>query len=78
LAIILFVVAFFAHIPDGVKWAGFVLLDVIVQVVLGLSAHSVPGLGWLHGPNALVLFALAGYTGRRSATATARTAPVAA
>jgi hypothetical protein len=77
LAIILFVVAFFAHIPDGVKWAGFVLLDVIVQVVLGLSAHSVPGLGWLHGPNALVLFALAGYTGRRSATATARTAPVA-
>jgi hypothetical protein len=71
LAIILFVVAFFAHVPDGVKWAGFVLLDVIVQVVLGFAAHSVAAFGWLHGPNALVLFALAGYAGRRSATATA-------
>ena len=66
-AIILFVVAFMAHIPDGVKWAGFILLDVVVQVVLGLAAHSLAALGWLHGPNALVLFALAIYTGRRVA-----------
>jgi hypothetical protein len=66
-AIILFVVAFMAHIPDGVKWAGFILLDVVVQVVLGLAAHGVAALGWLHGPNALVLFALAVYTGRRVA-----------
>ncbi len=75
LALILFVVAFFAHVPDGVKWAGFVLLDVIVQVVLGLASHSVAGLGWLHGPNALVLFALAGYTGRRSALAVSAAPP---
>ena len=67
-AIILFVVAFMAHIPDGVKWAGFILLDVVVQVVLGFAAHSVAALGWLHGPNALVLFALAIYTARRVAT----------
>lgn len=66
-AIILFVVAFMAHIPDGVKWAGFILVDVVVQVVLGLAAHSVAALGWLHGPNALVLFALAIYTARRVA-----------
>jgi len=66
-AIILFVVAFMAHVPDGVKWAGFVLLDVVVQVALGLGAHSLPALGWLHGPNALVLFGLAIYTARRSA-----------
>ena len=64
-AIILFVVAFLEHVPDGVKWAGFVLLDVVVQVGLGLAAHSAPALGWLHGPNALVLFGLAIYTARR-------------
>ncbi len=72
-AIILFVVAFMAHVPDGVKWAGFVLLDVIVQVALGLAAHSVPALGWLHGPNALVLFGLAIYAARRSASPSAVT-----
>jgi hypothetical protein len=66
-AIILFVVAFMANIPDGVKWAGFILLDVVVQVVLGLAAHSVAALGWLHGPNALVLFVLAIYAARRVA-----------
>jgi hypothetical protein len=65
-AIILFVVAFMAHIPDGVKWAGFILLDVVVQVVLGLAAHGAAALGWFHGPNALVLFSLAIYTARRS------------
>jgi hypothetical protein len=74
-AIILFVVAFMAHVPDGVKWAGFVLLDVVVQVVLGIAAHGVAALGWLHGPNALLLFALGIYTARR-ATATADAEPV--
>ena len=78
LAIALFVIAFFAHVPDGVKWAGFVLADVVVQVVLGMASHSVAALGWLHGPNALVLFALAGFTGRRSAMAEAKPAAAAA
>lgn len=70
-AIILFVVAFMAHVPDGVKWAGFILLDVVVQVVLGLAAHGVAALGWFHGPNALLLFALGIYTARRAAVSTA-------
>jgi hypothetical protein len=76
-AIILFVVAFGAHIPDGVKWAGFILLDVVVQVVLGLAAHGAAALGWFHGPNALVLFSLAIYTARRVA-ATPAAEPAAA
>ena len=67
-AIILFIISFMAHVPDGVKWAGFVLLDVVVQVVLGIAAHGVAALGWLHGPNALLLFALGIYTARRAAT----------
>jgi hypothetical protein len=69
-AIILFGIAFGAHVPDGVKWAGFILLDVVVQVVLGLAAHGVAALGWLHGPNALLLFALGIYTARRAAATT--------
>jgi hypothetical protein len=76
-AIILFVVAFMAHVPDGVKWAGFILLDVVVQVALGLAAHGAAALGWFHGPNALVLFSLAIYTARRVAvTSAAEPAPV--
>ena len=70
-ALVLFGIAFGAHIPDGVKWAGFVLLDVVVQVALGIAAHGVAALGWLHGPNALLLFALAIYTARRAAPTTA-------
>jgi hypothetical protein len=70
-AIILFVVAFMAHVPAGVKWAGFILLDVVVQVVLGIAAHGVAALGWLHGPNALLLFVLGIYAARRAAATTA-------
>jgi hypothetical protein len=76
-AIILFIIAFMAHVPDGVKWAGFILLDVVVQVVLGIAAHGAAALGWFHGPNALLLFALGIYTARRATTALA-TEPVSA
>jgi hypothetical protein len=74
-AIILFVVAFRAHVPDGVKWAGFILLDVVVQVALGLAAHGAAALGWFHGPNALVLFSLGVYAARRSTTVPTVAAP---
>jgi hypothetical protein len=77
-AIILFIVAFMAHIPDGVKWAGFILLDVIVQVVLGLAAHGVAALGWLHGPNALLLFSLGIYAARRASVGAAGVEPATA
>jgi hypothetical protein len=64
LAIILFVVSFRARVADGVKWAGFVLLATVVQVALGVVSQTVPALGWLHGINALVLFAVAVYAAR--------------
>ena len=66
LALILMVVSFFARVPGGVKWAGFVLLAVVVQVALGMFLHSVSGLGALHGINALVLFSLAAMAGVRA------------
>jgi len=65
LALVFFVVSFFAKVDGGVKWAGMVLLAVVLQVALGLFGHSVPLLGGLHGINALVLFSLAAMAGVR-------------
>jgi hypothetical protein len=70
LAIILFAVSFGAHVPEGTKWAGFVLLAVVVQWVLAAISSGVAVVGLLHGANAFVIIALAGITGRRAAEAT--------
>ena len=69
LAIILFVISFFARIDSGVKWAGYVLLAVILQVALALIAFGVPAVGALHGINDFVVAGLAGFGGRRAAEA---------
>lgn len=66
LAVILMIVSFFAKVPGGVKWAGFVLLAVVVQVALGMFLHTVSGLGALHGINALILFGVATMAGVRA------------
>ena len=64
--VLLFLISsFFAKVPGGVKWALFVFLAALVQVALGLFAHSIAGLGWLHGLNALILFGLAVSAGLR-------------
>lgn len=68
LAIALLIVSFLAKIPGGSKWAGFVLLAVVVQIVLGFVAFGVPAVGALHGINAFIVLGLALITGRRVAT----------
>jgi len=70
LALVLLVVAFFARIPGGVKWAGFILVAVLVQVALAWVAFDVPVIGALHGMNALVVLGLA-FTAARRATVSA-------
>ena len=70
LALILLVLSFFAKIPGGAKWAGFILLAIVVQVLLGMFAHGVPYLGILHGLNALVVFGLARRAAKRVGTVT--------
>jgi hypothetical protein len=67
LALLLLVVAFFAQVPRGVALAGGVVGLVALQVVLGMLGHGIPGLGLLHGANALALFAVAVVAARRSA-----------
>ena len=68
LAIVFLVVSFFAKVPGGVKWAAITLLVVIVQMMLGFSAHDLPQLGILHGVNAIILFVVAAWTGYRTST----------
>ena len=61
----LLVVSFFADVPGGVKWAGTTFVLVVVQGGLGYLGQAVPGLGALHGINALVLFGVAVMAGKR-------------
>ena len=70
-ALALLIVSFFAKIPGGSKWAGFVLLDVVLQVMLAFTAFGAPVVGPLHGLNALFLAWLGWTTARRVDTAVA-------
>jgi hypothetical protein len=70
-AIVLLVVSFFAQVPGGVKWAAFILVDVIVQIAFAFGAFGAPVVGMFHGLNALFL-AWLGYTaGKRAGTSVA-------
>ncbi|MDF2554909.1 MAG: hypothetical protein K0R60_804, partial [Microbacterium sp.] len=66
LALALLIVSFFAKVPRGVAFAVGVLVLVVLQVTLGLLGHGIPFLGFLHGMNALLLFAAALIAGLRA------------
>jgi hypothetical protein len=65
LALLLVISSFFTRVHGAVRWAGLVLLLVLLQVTLGLLGHGIPIVGGLHGLNALLLFGAAFYTGHR-------------
>ena len=71
IALLLLISSFFAKVPGGIRWALIVLGVTVLQVALGLFAHSVAGLGWLHGINALALFGTAVMAGMRVSRAVA-------
>lgn len=68
-AIALLVVSFFVKVPGATKWAGFVLLDVVVQIALAFVSFGAPVVGTLHGLNAFVLAMLGVLAARRVAAA---------
>ncbi|SNY65773.1 DUF6220 domain-containing protein [Paractinoplanes atraurantiacus] len=75
LALVLLVVAFFAKVPGGVKWAAIVLGVVVLQIVLAFAGFIAPVLGVLHGLNAFALAGVASIAARKaSAPAGARPA----
>lgn len=65
-AILMLIVSFFAKVPGGVKWALFVLADVIVQILLAFVSFGAWGVGALHGVNAFVLAGLASAAAARA------------
>lgn len=59
IALLFLISSFFAKVPGGIKWALIVFGLTVLQVALGLFAHELAGLGWLHGLNALLVFGTA-------------------
>lgn len=67
LALLLLVVAFFAKVPHGIRWAAAVFVLVFVQGSLGFSIRDLPYAGAVHGANALALLVVAVLCARRAA-----------
>jgi hypothetical protein len=59
LALALLIIAFFAKIPQGVRWAVMVLMWTVVQIALGTLSHLVAAIGAVHGMVAFALFGVA-------------------
>jgi hypothetical protein len=66
LVLLLLIVSLFAKVASGTQRAAIILGMVVVQVVLGLVSHSVPGLIALHVLNAFGIFLMAGLAGYRA------------
>jgi hypothetical protein len=71
LALALLIVSFFTKVRGATKWALIVFALVVVQGQLGFLGHEFPVGGALHGLNALALFGVALYAGRRLRAAAA-------
>jgi hypothetical protein len=78
IALLFLISSFFAKVPGGIKWALIVFGVTVLQVALGLFSHSIAGLGWLHGINALILFGVAVSAGMRVRQVATVEAPVGA
>jgi hypothetical protein len=76
--LILLIISFFAKVPEGVKYAAMLFGGIVLQVVLGVAAHGLPALGFIHGFWALLLFWLAYRTARQADVVGSATAPEAA
>jgi hypothetical protein len=75
----LLIVAFFAKIPGGVRFATILFVLIIVQAfVLPILAGGAPFVGLLHGANALAILGMSIAGGRMGAAAVAGTTPPAA
>jgi hypothetical protein len=69
LALALLIISFFTKVRGAIKWALIVFALVVAQGQIGFLGHEFPLAGALHGLNALVLFGVAFYAGRRLRTA---------
>jgi hypothetical protein len=73
LGLILLIVAFFAAVNGGVKWALIILASIVVQILAGQFSGESPYLGLVHGLNAFILFGAALMAARSARPVTADT-----
>ena len=71
IALLLLIVSFFTKVRGAIKWALIVFALTVAQGQIGFLGHQFPLAGALHGLNALALFGVALYAGRRLRTAAA-------
>jgi hypothetical protein len=72
IALGLLIVSFFTKVRGTIKWALIVFALTVAQGQIGFLGHEFPLAGALHGLNALALFAVALYAGRRLRAAAPR------
>ena len=79
LGLVLLIVAFFAKIPGGVRFAAILFVLILVQAfVLPILADGAPFVGMLHGINALAILGMSIAGGKMGAQAVAAPAAPAA
>ena len=70
LGLVLLVVAFFAKIPGGVRFAGILFVLILVQAyLLPILSSGIPLVGLLHGANALAILGMTIAGGKMGAAA---------
>jgi hypothetical protein len=68
IALALLIVSFFTKVRGAIKWAVIVFVLVVAQGQVGYLGHEFTFVAAVHGLNALALFGVAIYTGRRLRT----------
>ena len=68
IALALLIVSFFTKVRGAIKWAVIVFVLVVAQGQIGYLGHAFTFVAAVHGLNALALFGVAIYTGRRLRT----------
>jgi hypothetical protein len=69
LVLLFLIVSFFAKVPGGVRQALIIFGLIVLQVMLGILSHEVPGLITLHVLNAFGIFMVALMAGRSASGA---------
>ena len=72
IALLLLIFSFFTKVRGAIKWAVIVFVLTVAQGQIGFLGHEFPLAGALHGLNAMLLFGVAIYAGRRLRTAARR------
>lgn len=65
--LVLLIVSLFTKLPGATKRAALLLGLVVLQVVLGITSHSIPFAVVFHALNAFAIFSMAALTGYRTA-----------